>query len=110
MQQEVLAKHPRTDLRIQAIWFSVLASDSKSGWDSSILTDKRVTNYWVANLSIGDWFGRRVLGTNALCWDAFFVYDGKARWKEVPGPLRGYGSPVISHTDELSRALAPLLR
>ncbi len=109
MQQNVL-EHRQAHLRVYAVWFSVLYSDSKTGWDPSVISDRRVTNYWVNDHSVGDWFGRAVLKQDGLCWDAFFVYGPGARWRDIPAPLRAYGSPIIRHADDLVHALAPLLR
>ena len=78
------------------VWFNVLWSDSKSRWDPTLFTDKRVTQFWDDRRVTGDWFERNVVQGSGFAWDAYFLYGSSARWRTVPAPLIAAGSPVIA--------------
>ena len=83
----------------------MLWGDSKSQWDSSVLTDKRVSQYWDSQRQAGLWFARKVNHREGISWDAFFVFGPDARWTDAPKPLTAYGSPIIRHAEALRQYL-----
>ena len=80
-----------------------------------MLDDERVLQYWDRDLLAGTWFGEHLddIGagnqTRGVYWDAFLVFDKDARWDRVPSPLVRGGATVISQSENLHAALAPLM-
>ncbi len=91
--------------------------DARSRWPSALLTDPRVEHFWDEGRSVGRLYlsnlttllGRTAPGTltpteDAL-WDAFFVYEREAQWKDpVPLPVM-WGYPIMVTRDHLVSAL-----
>ncbi len=94
-----------------AVWFNVLPGDSVGEWNSEILTDRRVTEYWDPDGVVGRWFGDRrdeldlrFLGGH-LVWDASLLFGPDASWQALPEPLEHFGYTVIADSDELEDRL-----
>ncbi len=58
---------------------------------------------WLATLD--DFMGVR----GPILWDAYALYGPDASWEDKPGPLLGWGTPVIRSRDSMSREIQPLL-
>ena len=95
------------------VWFDVLASDDRSAWDPSLLSDDRITHYWDTDRLLGTWLPRQeeyedhVFGP--LAWDVYFLYGADAYWDETPGPLVSSGSTVLSKSGRLEKDVKSLL-
>ena len=99
-QKEILEKRPDADIRVYAVWFSMLESDSRPAWPRDALTDPRVTHLWDEKRVLGRWYaqdlklkmwsGSLKTWTDAL-WDAYLLYDPGTRWTSGPKPLVGWG-------------------
>ena len=91
----------------------MLPGDDRSEWDSELLSDERVLQYWDADRRLGMWFPQqpeyedRIFGP--LAWDIYFLYGPGANWDEAPGPIVVSGSTVISKSGDLAEGLAGLL-
>ncbi len=108
--QAILDERSEADLEVLAVWFNVIAGDSRAGWSSSVLRDERVTHLWDEAGLIGDWFAERgpQLGLGELdspLWDAYLLYGPEAKWGELPVAVASWGSPVIYWEDRLREAL-----
>jgi len=114
-QQELLEHHPRSELRVYAIWFNMYPGDARSKWPPTLLTDARVLHYWDEERAVGRRYlshvpammDRRAAATLApaadAVWDAFFVYAPDDRWQEpVPVPV-SWGYPIMVTRDQLLR-------
>ena len=108
VQRNLLERHPDADLRVYAVWFGVLGSDSRDGWDGAGLTDARVGHYWDEAAVGSRFFGEHVTGRQ-LEWDSYFLYGTDAWWEAEPGPLVVDGHTVIARADRLRDALEPLV-
>lgn len=118
MQKEILEKQPDADVRVYAIRFSMLESDSRPGWPRDNLTDPRVTHLWDEKRVLGRWYARdlklKILSrtlkreTDAL-WDAYLLYGPEARWTSSPQPLVGWGAPIVESREELRGKFTSLL-
>ena len=102
------------EIAIYAVWFNVLPSDSRSGWDPTLLTDPRVTHLWDEEGVTGPWFAEQseAIGFSppgSLVWDAFLLFPTDAQWEEVPSPLIAWGAPVIGHRQSLEDGIVSLL-
>ncbi len=119
MQKEILEKQPDADVRVYAVWFSMLESDSKPSWPREALTDPRVTHLWDEGRVLGRWYAQDLklklwsmtlqTWTDAL-WDAYLLYGPEARWTSGPRPLVGWGTTIMESRDELRTNLESLLR
>lgn len=102
MQQNILERHPKAELKVYAVWLEMLASDSREGWDDSLLADRRVEHFWDEKRAVG----RALVGPldypGPIVWDAYAVYAPDARWGDKPA---GAGWTVIGTTDRLERDL-----
>ena len=109
MQSEILEKYPNARLKVLAVWFNMLAGDSRQFLDTKVLGDPRVTYYWDQDKVTGSWFSQHVTGEAGITWDSYFLYGPDARWGAAPGPLVSSGGPVIGSTTELGAAVRPFL-
>ncbi len=109
MHDEILRKHPSSALKVYAIWFDMLAGDSRQLLDTRILADPRVTNFWDQGKVVGRWYSDR-LGRGGVTWDAYFLYGPAARWDDAPSQLiSASDAAVIGSTDQLTTAIRQFL-
>ena len=108
MQNEILAKNPKANIRVYAVWLPALSEDSAQAWDPKVLNDPRVTNYWDPRLLMSTWLGTHVTHSKALVWDHYFLYGPRASWATTPGPLVGSGGDVIDVSAQLERQVHSL--
>ena len=109
MQQTVLQQHPSAHLQVYATWLPMLAPDSRSAWDGSVLSDSRVKQYWDEQRIVGQWFAQNVDNYHGAAWDAYYLYGPDAKWDAAPVPLVGWGGPIIAQSDKLGAQIVPLL-
>jgi hypothetical protein len=74
---------------------------------ADLLVDARAKHYWDGERKLGREVAR-ILGNNETspAWDVFLVYGPDAAWGDRPAAS---GSPVISESGKLERALDPYL-
>ncbi len=110
MHDEILAKYPKARLKVLAVWFDMLAGDSRQFLDTKVLGDPRVTYYWDEGKVVGRWFADETAPGSGITWDAYFLYGPEARWDRAPGPLLSSSDgDVIGSTDQLMSAVRPFL-
>jgi hypothetical protein len=87
-------------------WMPVLAGDANPEV-ADLLVDDRARHFWDGRRRLGYTVGR-MLGRSPteLAWDIFLVYGPDATWGDEPVAV---GSPVISESGALQRALRPYL-
>jgi hypothetical protein len=74
---------------------------------ADLLVDDRATHYWDGERRLGRAVARRLgYGGDSAAWDIFLVYGPAATWGDAPAAV---GSPVISESGALERALRPYL-
>jgi hypothetical protein len=87
-------------------WIPALPSDANPRV-ADLLVDRRATHYWDGERKLGLAVGRMLgLGRGNFAWDIFLVYGPNAKWGDRPASV---GSPVISTSGALARALRPYL-
>ena len=109
MQQQILAKHPSANLRVYVVWFNMLWTDSRSGWDACAIPDPRVTHLWDDKRVAGQWFSQQIWGEQGFMWDTYLLYGPEAKWDSAPAPLVSSGSTVVDKSGELRDKILPLL-
>jgi hypothetical protein len=92
VQKESLEEHPDSDLRVYVVWFSMLAGDSRSGWDECVISDPRVTHLWGERRLSGRVFAGEVEDAAPPVWDAYLRYGPGDTWGD--GPSRPISSGV----------------
>jgi hypothetical protein len=92
----------------------MLAGDSRSAWDSHVLDDPRVTEFWDGDRIAGTWFADRQLGglggPGGIVWDAYYAFAPSATWDEQPTRALVAGSDIVDNVSGLQRDFLPLLR
>jgi hypothetical protein len=98
---------------VLAVWLPMLATDSRDGWDPTLLDDPRVTHLWDGDRVTGTWFADSKLDLGypgPVVWDAYLVFGPDARWGDPPSGFAGAGWTVIGRTDDLDAELERVLR
>lgn len=120
MQKEILEKYPDGKAKVYAVWFSMIASDSRSRWKwtAGVLNDPRVIHMWDEKKIIGQWFATQtktwgndanVLGADDVVWDTFFLYGSDAEWKDTLAKPISLGSTIDKEQEKLKSSIFPLL-
>ncbi len=92
----------------------MLPRDARERWDPSLMTDPRVVHYWDSDAEIGRWFGQNQdnIGfsyfSDAVVWDAYFLFGPDAEWTDVPTPLESFGFTVLADKEELFETIGDL--
>lgn len=125
LEEQVLAANPQAEVRVYAVWFSMIPADmlpeALSGQrDESVLNDPRVIHFWDRQRLLNQWLAqnaplegpqrsslRRTFGQldwGTYIWDAYFVYGPQATWQEAGSPAAA-GYPLIQNRAEVRSAL-----
>lgn len=106
--------HPNAKLAVFAIWLPMLAGDSRSAWDSNVLADPRVTEFWDGDRIAGKWFNDKGPGAlgypGGIVWDAYYAFPDDSTWTNEPSRVLASGSDIIDHVSGLERDFEPHLR
>lgn len=108
-----MEKYPEANLKTYIVWFNMVATDTRGGWKPDLLSDKRAMHYWDADQEVGRWIADNVTTCKHLgpiAWDSFYLFDAEASWEETLGPIQSCGTPVFRATEDLSEALAAMLK
>ena len=93
----------------------MLAGDSRSAWDSNVLNDARVTEFWDGNRIAGTWFADKQLGgpglggPGSIVWDAYYAFPSSSSWTSRPSSVLAAGSDIIDNVSGLEHNFVPLL-
>lgn len=112
MQQEILEKNPAADLRVYAVWLSMVLTDSRARWSDRLMPDPRVVHLWDAAHAVGRWFAKNPdppYTDGEIAWDVYYLYDRDARWKARPAPLVSWGRTILRARDPLGRDASRLI-
>ena len=97
-----------------AIWLPMLAGDSRSAWDSNVLNDPRVKEFWDGDRIAGKWFADKQLGglggPGSIVWDAYYAFPKSSTWNSEPSAVLATGSDIIDNVSRLENSFVPLLR
>jgi len=121
VQNELLAKYPRANLRVYAVWFNMYPGDARSKWPPDLLTDARVIHRWDEPKAVGLWYAphtasiRQQLAAGsswsdgAILWDAYVLYGPDARWSDRPTTgLMHWGRTIVAGRETLKNDFAKL--
>ena len=105
MQANILERYPKADLRVFVGWIPILPGDANPEV-AELLVDRRARHYWDGERKLGLAVSRLLGFGGSAAWDVFLVYGPAAKWGEPPVAV---GSPVVSESGALQRALRPYL-
>jgi hypothetical protein len=92
----------------------MLAGDARSAWDSNVLDDRRVVQFWDGDRIAGKWFAAKQLGglggPGSIVWDAYYAFPSSSTWANEPSGVVAAGSDIIDNVGGLERNFVPLLR
>ena len=119
VQTELLAKYPKADLRVYAVWFNMFPGDARSKWPPSLLTDRRVVHRWDEGKLVGMSYGGHANEIRAqlspgsswngdILWDAYLFYGADARWDESVTNLIHWGRTIVAGRETLRQDFARL--
>lgn len=112
IQKNVLDAHNDEDLRVYVVWEPILASDARDKIPHTLINDPRVREYWDQERITGRWFYENVKQCDTLgeiAWDAYYLFDGDAKWVDTLDPIQGCGAPIYKTTDDLTKTLDAML-
>ena len=96
-----------------AIWLPILAGDSRSAWDSNVLNDPRVKEFWDGDRTAGKWLADKQLGglgdPGSIVWDAYYAFPKNSTWARQPSGALATGSDIIDNVSGLEHNFIPLL-
>ena len=114
VQQSLLEAHPQQDLRVYAIWFTMVRGDDRSRWPAQVLDDPRVVHLWDGQRAVGRWYASYPQSRSGseiddgVAWDTYFLYGPDASWHEAPSAFVGHGSTIIESKERLRQNLEAL--
>lgn len=112
MQNEILEKNPQAGLKVYAVWYDMIWTDSRRRWPGDALDDLRVVHFWDEEKAVGRWYGSHPQygKGDSVWWDTYLLYGPESRWQESPSHLIKIGSTILEARNELAANLRPLLR
>jgi hypothetical protein len=111
VQTELLEKNPSANLRIYAVWYNMIGSDSRRRWPEDLLTDPRAIHFWDEKKLLGRFYTSH-LGlerADEVLWDAYILYGPQASWEKAPPAIVSWGNTIVRTRDQLRREVLPLL-
>lgn len=109
MQEEILAQHPSSNLRVYVVWLARLPSDRRSSWKDYIVPDSRAMHFWDQDNAVSDWFATHIQGYEGIDWDIFYLFGPEAKWEDAPAPLESAGATIINERERLREHILPML-
>ena len=111
MQRDILEKHPDVPLRVYAIWFDMILTDSRLLWPKRLLDDPRVLHFWDEGKLLGQWYGEHPNygAGDGVWWDTYLLYGPESVWTDEPSDLVNLGYTIYATREELRQSLAGTL-
>ena len=124
MEQEILEKNPKLDVRVYAIWFRMYGTDSRGAWPADALPDRRVVHRWDESRAIGTWYagqldrirGRLVPNATGIdapvpvLWDPWLIYAPDATLTAQPAGLVKWGRTILNTREMLRQEVGRIVR
>ena len=88
VQEKVLEKIDSRKLKAFVVWTPRYPGDSRTKALSSmkLVNDKRAVHFWDGSGRLGKHYGKTLAlpAKQRFAWDVYFVFDGKAKWENMP--------------------------
>jgi hypothetical protein len=108
VQTDVLERHPELPLKVYAVWFHMVWTDSRGRWPEHLIFDPRVEHFWDEEKVLGRWYSRQISDGEHVVWDTFLLYPPGARLTTRPNRMLAVGATIIEARDELRQAVEKL--
>ncbi len=112
IQEYILKRNPKLDLKVYAVWYEMYPGDSPDDFPGArtLLPDRRVVHYWDQAKDVGRWFYGLVPTTTKgnIEWDAFYLYDKDSVWTDRPTNMLTSGRTILVDRRKLRDAAAQL--
>jgi hypothetical protein len=112
IQDYILKRNPKLDVKVYAVWYEMYPGDSPEHFPEArkLLPDKRVTHYWDAAKAVGrSFFGLVPTTTKGdIEWDAFYLYDTGSVWTDRPSDMLTWGRTILNDRRKLLNEVARL--
>ena len=110
MQTDILRQNPSLKVKVYAVWYNMIWTDSRSLWPSRVLNDPRVTNFWDRKKTVGRWYARHTEGMDpdGVVWDTYYLYGPEAHWTNSPPTPISHGGPIVEVREDLKKHLLSL--
>jgi len=112
IQEYILKRNPKLDLKVYAIWYEMYPGDSPDDFPGArtLLPDRRVVHYWDQAKDVGRWFYGLVPTTTKgnIEWDAFYLYDKDSVWTDRPSNMLTWGRTILVDRRKLRDAATQL--
>ena len=93
-----------------AVWFNTLPGDAREKWNTTLMTDPRVTQLWDDKKSVGRFFAEQEgFMFGSIAYDIYYLYGPEAKWDIAPSPLVSSGYTVLAKRNQLREDLVSLL-
>jgi hypothetical protein len=112
IQEYVLKRNPRLDVRVYSVWYEMYPGDSPDDFPAArkLMPDRRVAHFWDQPKDIGRYFNQ-ILPSDykgEIQWDAFYLYDKDSVWTDQPTSLLTWGRTILEDRKTLSEKIGEL--
>jgi hypothetical protein len=112
IQEYILKRNPKLDLKVYAVWYEMYPGDSPDHFPEArtLIPDRRVVHYWDQQKDVGRWFyGLVPTDTRGdIEWDAFYLYDRDSIWSDRPTSMLTWGRTILTDRRKLLDQVAQL--
>lgn len=108
MQTDVLERHPELRLKVYAVWFHMVWTDSRGRWPEHLIDDPRVEHFWDEGKALGRWYDRRFGDGKHVMWDVFLLYPERSRLDLPAERMLAFNGTIVEKRDELRKAIETL--
>ena len=105
IQEYVMKRNPKLNLRVYAVWYEMYPGDSPKAFPKArtFLPDRRVMHYWDQPKDVGKWFVKALPSDykGEIQWDAYYLYKTDAVWEDQPSSLLVWGRTILQSRQRL---------
>jgi hypothetical protein len=114
IQEYVMKRNPKLNIRVYSIWFEMYPGDSPKAFPKArtFMPDRRVTHYWDKPKDVGRWFNK-VLPSDykgEIQWDAYYLYGTDSVWEGQASSLLVWGRTILESRKKLRDEIERLAR
>ena len=112
IQEYVMKRNPKLNLRVYAVWYEMYPGDSPKAFPKArtFLPDRRVMHYWDQRKDVGRWFVKALPSDykGEIQWDAYYLYNTDSVWEDQPSSLLVWGRTILESRQRLREEVTRL--
>lgn len=112
IQEYVMMRNPKLNLRVYAVWYEMYPGDSRRDFPRArkLRPDRRVIHYWDQPKDVGRWFQQAIPSSykGEIQWDAFYLYGADSVWNDQPTALLTWGRTILESRKKLADQITRL--